>query len=106
MGFFDFFKAPDIDAGVRECKSTPGAVLLDVREADEYAAGHIPGSLNLPLSAIRTAEVLLPDFSAPLYVYCLVGSRSARAVSALRAMGYDNAHSIGGIQRWHGEIEK
>ena len=37
------FKREDINAGVEECRSTPGAVLLDVREADEFRAGHIPG---------------------------------------------------------------
>ena len=55
MGFFDFLKGPDIQAGLERFRATSGAILLDVREADEYAAGHIPGSLNLPLSAQSTA---------------------------------------------------
>ena len=106
MGFFDFFKSPDINAGVVRCKATPGAVLLDVREADEYAAGRIPGSVNLPLSIIDTAETLLNDRSAPLFVYCLRGSRANRAVSRLRELGWAQCESIGGIADYRGEIER
>ena len=106
MGLLDFFRSPDIDAGVQTCRSTPGAVLLDVREADEFAGGHIPGSVNLPLSEIASAEVLLPDHTAPLFIYCLAGSRSARSAASLRAQGYTNVQSIGGIRRYHGPIEK
>ena len=37
MGFFDFLRGPDIDAGLQECRNTPGALLLDVRTPEEYA---------------------------------------------------------------------
>ena len=46
------FQANDINAGVAEYQKTPNAKLIDVREADEYAAGHIPASINIPLSKI------------------------------------------------------
>ena len=55
MGLLDFMKSPDINEGVKTCAATPGAALLDVRNPDEYAAGHIPGSVNLPLSEIKSA---------------------------------------------------
>ena len=106
MGFFDLFKKPDIYAGLEQYKVTPGAVLLDVREADEFAAGHIPGSINLPLSVIDTAETLIPDFETPIFAYCLVGSRSARAMSRLYAMGYEKAVSIGGIRDYKEALER
>ena len=106
MGFFDLFKTPDIYAGLEQYKATPGAVLLDVREADEFAAGHIPGSINLPLSVIDTAETLIPDFETPIFAYCLVGSRSARAMSGLHAMGYGKAVSIGGIRDYKEALER
>lgn len=106
MGFFDLFKTPDIYAGLEQYKATPGAVLLDVREADEFAAGHIPGSINLPLSVIDTAETLIPDFETPIFAYCLVGSRSARAMSRLHAMGYGKAVSIGGIRDYKEALER
>lgn len=98
-----FFKREDINAAVAACRATKGAVLLDVRERDEFAAGHIPGAVNLPLSRIQEAK--LPK-SAPLYVYCLRGSRSKQAVAALARMGYERAKSIGGILSYRGEVEK
>ena len=105
MGLFDFMKSPDINEGVKICEETLGAVLLDVRDRDEYAAGHIPGSVNLPLSEIRSAEDRFPDVDTPLFVYCLSGARS-RAIAALGEMGYTKLANLGGIRAWHGEIEK
>ena len=105
MGFFDRFKGPDLEAGLARFRETPGAVLLDVREADEFAAGHLPGSVNLPLSAVDTAETLLPDRDTPIFAYCLVGSRSRQAVGRLRSLGYRQAESIGGIRSYRGELE-
>ena len=92
----------DINRSVEEYKVSPGAILVDVREKDEYASDHIPGAVNLPLSVIGQCE--LPK-EAPLYVYCLRGSRSKRAVSILAGMGYD-ARSIGGIKHYKGTLER
>ena len=58
----------DINAGVEEYRNKPDAILVDMREKDEYEAGHIPEAVNVPLSAIQ--KVGLPK-SAPLFVYCL-----------------------------------
>ena len=106
MGLFDFIRRPDINEGVRTCAAMPGAMLLDVRNPDEYAMGHIPGSVNLPLSEIRTAEDQIPDMDTSLFIYCLSGARSSRAVAELRNMGYTNLCNLGGISKWRGEIEK
>ncbi|MBE7003936.1 MAG: rhodanese-like domain-containing protein [Ruminococcaceae bacterium] len=106
MSLFGFLKSPDINEGVAAFRATQGAVLLDVRNPDEYAAGHIGGSVNLPLSAISEAAERIPDKSTPLFVYCLSGRRSSSAIGALEAMGYTNLVSIGGIRAWRGEIEK
>ena len=106
MGFFDFLKGPDLQAGLEHFRATPGALLLDVREADEYAAGHIPGSLNLPLSAIDTAEIVVPRKDTPLFLYCLAGTRSIQAASRLRQLGYKSVENIGGIRSYRGELEK
>ena len=56
MGIFDMFRTPDINAEVERFRAEPGAALLDVRESDEYAEGHIPGSVNIPLSDIARVE--------------------------------------------------
>ena len=55
MGFFDFLKGPDINQGIAEYRGTQGAVLLDVRTAQEYRGGHIPGSKNIPLQSLGRA---------------------------------------------------
>ena len=81
-------------------------LLVDVREPDEYAQGHVPGSVNLPLSRIRSAEDVLTDYDAPLFVYCLSGGRSGQAVSTLTRMGYTAVTNIGGISSYHGEVVK
>lgn len=98
-----FFRRTNVNDAVEECRNTTGAVLVDVREADEFRAGHIPGAVNAPLSAIE--QVTLPK-DKPLFVYCLRGTRSRRAVNRLKRMGYQNAKSIGGIVSYQGQLEK
>ena len=106
MSILDLFQTPDINDCAALCAEKPGAVLLDVREPDEYAAGHIPGSVNLPLSVIAAAPKRVPKKDTPLFVYCLSGNRSSSAVGALKSMGYTNVTNIGGIRSWRGEIER
>ena len=91
-----------IDEGVRVCRSTPNAVLLDVRTPEEYAAGHIPGSVNHPLERIQTYD---GDIAAPIFAYCRSGSRSARAVALLCELDYE-AVNLGGIIDYRGELER
>ena len=100
-----FFKRTDINVGIEKYQKTPGAVLVDVREADEYIAGHIPGAINLPLSALQTVDIPFPKDS-PVYVYCLAGTRAGRAVRFLQSTGYTNVKNIGGINAYKGPIEK
>ena len=106
MGFFDFFKQPDIHQGVEQYNATPGAVLLDVRTPQEYAQGHIPGSKNIPLQTLHDAEGAIQDKGTPLYVYCQSGARSSQAASLLKQMGYTNVTNIGGIAAWRGKVER
>ena len=98
-----FFRREDINAGAEEYRSTPGAVLLDVRETDEFQSGHIPGAVNLPLSRIEQAKL---EKNGPIFVYCLRGTRSRRAAGRLARMGYTKVRSIGGITGYKGELER
>ena len=104
MGLFNFFRnTADINTGVAEYETNDGAVLLDVRTAEEYRDGHIDGSVNIPLDRISSVENTVKDKSTPLYVYCLSGGRSGQAVSYLKQIGYTNAKNIGGIKLpWKG----
>ncbi len=105
MGVFDFLRGPDINAGVEEFKNTAGAVLLDVRTTDEYKQGHIPGSINIPLDEIRKVDQRVPKKDTPLFVHCLGGGRSGRAVAQMKQMGYTNVKNIGGIGSYKGKVE-
>ena len=90
----------NINKGLEEYRRTENALLVDVREAEEYAAGHIPGAVNAPLSTISEAE--LPK-DRPLFLYCLRGSRSVRAAGILKRRGYHPVKSIGGINGYRGD---
>lgn len=78
------------------------SVLLDVRTREEYASGHIPGSINIPLDELAAIDI---QKDKKLYVYCLSGGRSASACSFLKKQGY-NAENIGGISSYTGKVEK
>jgi len=106
MGLVKFFKGQDINEGLKEYQETEGAVLIDVREADEFAGGHIPESINIPLSRINLIESVVPDKETPLFVYCLSGARSSKAASQLKQKGYQKAVSIGGINSYKGTVER
>ena len=105
MGFFHFFNQPDINQGVKEYRTIPGAILLDVRTPQEYREGHIPGSQNVPLQTIDKVAHVTDNKHEVLYVYCHSGARSAQAVGLLRSMGYTNVTNIGGIAAYAGEVE-
>jgi rhodanese-related sulfurtransferase len=77
----------------------PEAWLLDVREPDEWAAGHAPQATHIPLGQLgaRTAE--LPR-DQQLYVICRSGGRSARAAQALNGAGWRAVNVAGGMQDW------
>ena len=94
-----FGQRSNINDGIETCRNTPGAVLVDVREADEYGSGHVPGAVNIPLSVI--GQITYPK-DTPLFLYCLRGARSAKAAKILRQMGYREVYSIGGINRYAG----
>lgn len=106
MGLLDFLKPANINTGVEEFHATPDAQLIDVRTPGEYADGHIPGAVNVPLQQISAIAKKVPNKTTPLFVYCLSGGRSQQAVGALKQMGYTDARNIGGIGSWHGDLEK
>ena len=105
MGFFGFFKQPDINQGVNEFKQREGAVLLDVRTPQEYREGHIPGSKNVPLQTIDKVTSIAENKDTALFVYCYSGARSKQATVVLGQMGYTNVQNIGGIAAYQGKVE-
>ena len=84
----------------------PGSVIVDVRTPEEYAEGHIPGAINIPLDTLGDEQPAeLPDLDQRIYVYCRSGRRSATATAILAGIGYTDVVDFGGILDWDGEIE-
>ncbi|HYA67527.1 MAG TPA: molybdopterin-synthase adenylyltransferase MoeB [Acidimicrobiales bacterium] len=98
----------DARSGVREVAADDvearlgDVVLLDVREADEYEQGAIPGAVHLPRGMLEfSIEGRLPDKTAPTVVYCAAGVRSVFAAKTLTDLGYRDVVSlVGGFNRW------
>ena len=92
--------------GLARMESDENYILLDVRRADEFESGHIPGAVNLPNEEIGTEEIpSLPDKAQTIYIYCRSGNRSKQAADKLLALGYTNLIEFGGIIDYTGELE-
>jgi rhodanese-related sulfurtransferase len=78
-----------------------GLLVLDVRQDDEWRAGHVPGSLHIPLMELGRRYVEMPQ-AAQTLVVCRVGSRSAYAAGFLIQRGIDAVNLEGGLVAWLG----
>ncbi|HWV48190.1 MAG TPA: rhodanese-like domain-containing protein [Microbacterium sp.] len=83
---------------VAELAERSAAPLIDVRERDEFALGHVPGAVNIPMSEIGNRLDELP--AEAFHVICQIGGRSARVVEALESRGYDVTNVDGGTGEW------
>jgi rhodanese-related sulfurtransferase len=77
------------------------AVLIDVSEPAEYAAGHAAGSRSVPLGALDKSTSLPKNKALPVVVLCASGARATRAAAMLKKQGFENAHALaGGLAAW------
>jgi rhodanese-related sulfurtransferase len=82
-------------------------VLLDVRQPEEFAEGHIEGAKLLPVDEIaEKASSVLPDKNALILIYCRSGMRAGTAAKQLDKMGYTNVFSFGGIMNWPYDVQR
>jgi phage shock protein E len=77
-----------------------GGVLLDVRSPEEFAAGHLPGAVNIPVGEVRARVAELGPRSRPVVTYCRSGGRSARAAATLRELGFEKVLNLGPKAAW------
>lgn len=98
------FRKPDINDGIELFKNTPNAVLVDVRNKDEFEMGRIEGSVNVPLNKLSQLEKYA-EKDTPVFLYCLNGARAARATKRLKRKGYTNVVNLGGVRGYKGGID-
>ena len=99
MGLFSHSHAPTVTAEAALDMLASDAVLVDVREMDEWTAGHAPMATHIPLSELGSAAAGLSR-TTPMIVICRSGRRSDHAVTALSQAGYNALNLIGGMQAW------
>ncbi|MGH9054740.1 MAG: rhodanese-like domain-containing protein [Acidimicrobiales bacterium] len=87
----------DLDTFARA--HSAGAIVLDVRNPDEYERGHVAGAVLIPLGELEARQSEIPD-GDPLYVICAVGGRSLAAAEALTAAGCPAVSVAGGTNGW------
>ena len=94
----------EITVDAAEAAIRDADVLIDVREADEFAAGHIPGAINVPRGVLEFKLSSTPEMDARdlrVVLYCKTSGRAALAARAMHDMGYLQVQSIaGGFDAW------
>jgi rhodanese-related sulfurtransferase len=90
---------PDAVPEVPALSVPDDAFLLDVRESDEWDAGHVPGARHIPLGELSARSAEIPRDTA-VYVICRSGARSARATQALTGAGWQALNVAGGMHGW------
>lgn len=103
---FNAAQSADYSVGPITAKAllAEGAVLLDVRTAEEYEAGHPDGALHMEYTALaENASDILPDKGTPVIVYCSAAKRSAQAVTTLLSLGYGSVYNLGSIGNFYAE---
>ena len=94
----------EIDIDAADAAIRDADVLIDVREADEFAAGHIPGAINVPRGVLEFKLSSTPELDARdlrVLLYCKTSGRAALSACAMQDMGYAQVKSIlGGFDAW------
>lgn len=95
----------ELNAAITALQS-PDTLLLDVRSAEEFAAGALPGAQRIGHEEIAAQiGTLAPDKDTPIVLYCRSGQRSALAEASLRALGYSNLINAGGYDELKRALE-
>jgi rhodanese-related sulfurtransferase len=98
LGSQFLFRSRGVEA--RKWVAQEGALLLDVRSEREFATGHLPGAVNVPVTQLAAQLATLSDKRRPVVVYCASGMRSTRAASLLREAGFSRVLNLGAMSAW------
>ncbi len=94
----------EFEKALNACAADPVALLCDLRDEEDYAAGHIPGAVHLRHDRLTQDIGELADLDTPLYLYCYSGHRCAQAEVILQAMGYSAVRVLGGLDSYDGDL--
>jgi phage shock protein E len=100
FGYFMFMKGGDVSSEEARRLVQSGARLVDVRTPDEFAAGHIPGAINIPVQQLETRIHELEPREGTVVLYCRSGRRSGDAARMLKRAGFALVHDLGPMSRW------
>lgn len=89
----------EVDTAVLAAAARDGALVVDVREPEEYVAGHVPGAVNVPLGVLPVRVDEFPK-GERLFVICASGGRSAQGAQLLGTRGLDAVSVAGGTSAW------
>jgi rhodanese-related sulfurtransferase len=100
VGYFMFLKGGDVSGAEARQLVQAGARLVDVRTPGEFASGHIPGAINIPLQELQGRLRELEPKDATVVLYCRSGHRSGNAARLLKGAGFGAVHDLGAMTRW------
>ncbi len=100
VGWLVFKQLTQVSSAEAKRLVAAGARLIDVRSPGEYAAGHLPGSVNVPVGELSARAKELGPKDQPKVVYCASGTRSALARSVLKGQGFQQVFNLGAMSRW------
>lgn len=98
--YFLLMKRGDVSSAEARKLVRAGARLVDVRTPREFAAGHIPGAINLPVQQLDKRMSELEPRGGALVLYCRSGHRSGNAARILKSAGFTAVHDLGPMSRW------
>lgn len=103
MGWFGFGTKTSVSPQEAKELLKGTAVLIDVREANEWRAGHVAGAIHIPLGKLSTSAKRIPK-QRQVLVICQSGMRSRSAAKQLREMGFDVLNVSGGMSAWTRQV--
>ena len=100
LGYLVFGRGRDIQGAEARKLVAAGARLIDVRSAEEFGRGHLPGAVNIPVQEIDRRLGEVGPTEGDVVVYCRSGHRSGRAAQLLREHGFTRVHNLGPMTAW------